>query len=139
MVGQYAGGTVRLVNAHQFVAMMETVARGWSTGDARSAADCFTADAVYVEPPDRQRYVGRGEIYELSGGDDPSPMSMTWHHLAFDEERQVGFGEYTFHGRRRYHGMTVVLVRDERIHRWREYQYQDERDWEEFVGDSGFG
>ena len=23
-------------------------------------------------------------------------MKMTWHHLAFDEESQVGFGEYTF-------------------------------------------
>jgi hypothetical protein len=79
--------------------LMRTLARAWSTGDARTAADCFTDDIVYVEPPDRQRYVGRDAVFELSGGDDPPAMSMTWHHLAFDPEQQIGFGEYTFRGR----------------------------------------
>jgi ketosteroid isomerase-like protein len=126
------------MDRHQFVSLMGTLAEAWSNGDSRTAADCFTADAVYVEPPDRQRYVGRAALYDLSGGDAPPAMTMTWHHLAFDEEGRVGFGEYTFQGRRRFHGVTVVAVRDGRIHRWREYQYQDDRDWTQFVGDSAF-
>jgi hypothetical protein len=100
--------------------------------------DCFTDDIVYVEPADRQRYVGRSAVFELSGGDEPSAMSMTWHHLAFDPEAQIGFGEYTFRGRRQFHGVVIVQVRDDRIRRWREYQYHDELDWIQFIGDSQF-
>ena len=122
-----------------FEALMWTVARGWSTGDARAAADCFTDDVVYVEPPDRQHHAGRDAVFELSGGDDPPPMSMAWHHLVFDPERQIGCGEYTFRGRRQYHGLVIVQLRDGRIRRWREYQYHDDdRDWEQFVGASRF-
>jgi len=117
---------------------MWTLARAWSTGDAVTATDCFTDDVVYVEPPDRQRYVGRAALFELSGGDEPPPMSMTWHHLAFDPEQQIGFGEYTFQGRRQYHGITIVQIRQDRIARWREYQYTDDTEWAEFVGDSRF-
>jgi hypothetical protein len=121
-----------------FEELLEAIARAWSTGDPQTAADCFAEDAVYVEPPDRQRYVGRAELFELSGGDEPAPMSMVWHHLAFDAAQQIGFGEYTFRGRRQYHGIVVVQLRGERISRWREYQYPHEADWTEFIGDSRF-
>lgn len=121
-----------------FAALMRNLAEAWSTGDAHRAADCFTEDVVYVEPPDRQRYTGRQAVFELSGGSNPAPMSMTWHHLAFDPEQQVGFGEYTFRGRRQYHGIVAIQIRDGRVHRWREYQYHDEAGWEQFVGDSRF-
>lgn len=121
-----------------FEKLLETIARAWSTGDPRAAADCFTEDAVYVEPPDRQRYVGRAELFELSGGAQPPSMSMIWHHLAFDAERQIGFGEYSFRGRRQFHGIVIVQLRGDRVSRWREYQYHDETDWTEFIGDSRF-
>lgn len=118
-----------------FADLMRTIERAWNTGDAAAAADCFTEDAVYTEPPDRQRYAGRAELFELSGGDDPPPMSMTWHNLVFDPEQQVGVGEYTFRGRRQYHGMAIVRVVNDKIRRWREYQYESELDWAEFAGD----
>jgi hypothetical protein len=82
----------------QFKSLMRTIADGWNEGNAKKAADCYTEDALYTEPPDKQVHVGRKALYEFFGGDkkpDP-PMKMTWHHLAFDEESQTGFGEYTF-------------------------------------------
>lgn len=121
-----------------FANLMTTIERAWSTGDAAAAAACFTEDAVYVEPPDRQRYAGRHELFELSGGNDPSPMSMTWHNLVFDPVQQVGTGEYTFRGRRQFHGMAIVQVEGDKIRRWREYQYESQVDWANFVGDSRF-
>jgi ketosteroid isomerase-like protein len=118
-----------------FRSLMETVAAGWNEGDARKAADCFTEDALYLEPPDRQFYSGRPALYEFfGGGKKPEPpMKMTWHHLAFDEESQVGFGEYTFQMNRRYHGVVVVRIRGGKIAQWREYQYESPLEWEEFV------
>ena len=65
-------------------------------------------------------------------------MKMTWHHLAFDEATQVGFGEYTFQMNNRYHGIVVVRIRDGRIANWREYQYQSPLDWETFVDENRF-
>ncbi|GIF77749.1 nuclear transport factor 2 family protein [Asanoa siamensis] len=120
----------------EFFNLTDRLAAAWTTGRPRDAAACFTEDAIYLEPPDRQRYVGRAEIYELSGGDDPPPMAMTIHHAAFNVANQAGFVEYTFRGRRQYHGIAFVGVRDGLIQRWREYQYVAEEDWPEFIGES---
>ena len=59
-------------------------------------------------------------------------MRMTWHHLAFNEEEQTGFGEYTFEMHSRYHGIVVVQIEMGLIKRWREYQYRTELDWDAF-------
>jgi ketosteroid isomerase-like protein len=121
---------------------MGALAAGWNAGDARKAADVFTEDALYLEPPDKQFYAGRPALYEFFGGANTRkpepPMKMTWHHLAFDEASQVGFGEYTFQMNRRYHGIVVVKIRGGKISNWREYQYESKLDWKEFVAKSPF-
>lgn len=122
----------------EFRRLLETIAAGWNERDARRAAECFGESAVYVEPPDRQVYRGREALYEFFGGADPPAMEMTWHHVVFDEQAQIGTGEYTFSGRRRYHGLAIVKVEAGRIVRWREYQYASDLDWETFVGESRF-
>lgn len=123
-----------------FYHLMQTIAEGWNEGNARKAANCFHEDAIYVEPPEKQLYHGRSELYEFFGGDKGTdiPMKMTWHHLAFDEEEQVGFGEYTFQMHGRYHGIVVVKVAEGSIEHWREYQYRSELDWEEFTNRNFF-
>lgn len=126
------------MTSDEFERLLERIAQGWSAGDADLAAACFAPDAIYIEPPDRQRYVGRAAIWELSGGEDPPPMSMTWHQVVFDEGRQLGAGEYTFRGRRQYHGLVIIEVHDGVIRRWREYQYASDLPWDEFVADSAF-
>lgn len=133
-------GAAERSSAARFRTLLETVAAGWNAGDARQAADCFTEDAVYSEPPRKQFYRGREALFEFFGGKekpDP-PMKMTWHHLAFDEAAQVGFGEYTFQMNKRYHGVVVVRIRDGRIANWREYQYESPLDWETFVDENRF-
>ena len=122
----------------RFRALLEQVARGWNTGDAATSAACFAEDAVYLEPPDRQSYRGRDGLFEFFGGDDPPPMSMRWHHVCFDERAQIGAGEYTFEGRKRYHGVVLVELENGLIARWREYQYESRLEWEDFVGASRF-
>ena len=75
--------------------LMNTVADGWNEGNAMKAAACFAEDAVYMEPPDRQLYIGQKAIYEFFGGPNKPvpPMHMKWHHLAFNAREQVGYGE----------------------------------------------
>jgi hypothetical protein len=128
------------ITAAQFDALMRTVAAGWNEGNARKAADCYTEDALYTEPPDKQVYVGRAALYEFFGGDKKPepPMRMAWRHLAFDEESQIGFGEYTFQMNNRYHGIVVVKVKNGKISNWREYQYKSDLEWKEFVKKNDF-
>jgi ketosteroid isomerase-like protein len=124
----------------QFQELMHTIADGWNEGDARKAANCFGEDAMYVEPPEKQLYHGRAELFEFFGGEAGTdlPMKMTWHHLAFNEPQQVGFGEYTFEMHGRYHGIVIVKVENGLIKHWREYQYQTGLGWEEFTLHSKF-
>ena len=123
-----------------FKQLVQTVADGWNEGNARKASDCFSEDAMYVEPPEKQLYQGRAELYEFFGGDAGTdiPMKMTWHHLAFNEEEQVGFGEYTFQMHERYHGIVIVKIESGLIKHWREYQSRSELSWEEFTSHNPF-
>jgi len=118
----------------EFERLMQTIADGWNKGNARKAADCFIKDAIYIEPPEKQIYHGRDELYEFFGGDHGTdiPMKMIWHHLAFNEQQQIGFGEYTFEMHGRYHGIVIVKIETGLIKHWREYQYQTELNWKEF-------
>ena len=119
---------------------MQTIANGWNEGNAQKAADCFSEDAIDVEPPDKQLYHGRAELYEFFGGDSGTdlPMKMTWHHLVFNAEEQIGCGEYTFQMHGRYHGIVVVKIEAGLIKHWREYQYRSELSWEEFISHNPF-
>ena len=120
----------------EFRGLLRTVADGWNARDARTAAEYFTEDAVYVEPPDRQRYVGRQQLADFFGRG--VEFSMTWHRIAFDEEEGAGFGEYTLTvvGEFTPHGIAAVEVEDGLIAGWREHQYRSELPFEEFAGGS---
>jgi hypothetical protein len=128
------------ISTEEYNRLMQTVADGWNEGKARKAADCFSEDAVYIEPPSNQLYHGRAELYDFFGGDQGTdvPMQMVWHHLAFNEEEQIGFGEYTFQMNNRYHGIVIVKIEGGLIKRWREYQYRSELNWEQFVSQNPF-
>jgi hypothetical protein len=128
------------ISMHDYNQLMQAVADGWNEGNARKAADCFSEDAIYLEPPEKQLYHGRAELYEFFGGDSGTdlPMKMTWHHLAFNEKEQIGFGEYTFQLHNRYHGIVVVKIEAGLIKYWCEYQYQSELNWKEFTSQNLF-
>ena len=123
-----------------FTALLEALASAWNEGDAARAADCFTPDAVYLEPPAKQLYRGRQALFEFFGGNEgrPGQMSMRWHHLAFSPETQVGFGEFSFTYGTTAHGVAVVRLRDGKIANWREYWYESELPWAEFVRENPF-
>lgn len=139
--GQGDTGLTHEFSTSDFEKLLYQVAEGWNEGDAQKAAECFSEDAIYIEPPNRQLYQGRQALYEFFGGSSgrASPMKMTWHHLLFDESKQIGVGEYTFvYSGRETHGMVIVQIEEGKIRRWREYQYRSQMDWETFVGESIF-
>jgi hypothetical protein len=130
----------RNITAGNFEMLMQTVAEGWSEGNARKAADCFTEDAIYTEPPDKQLYKGKAALFKFFGGNEgrKSQMKMKWHHLMFDEQKQIGAGEFTFEYGGKVHGMVIVKITNGKISNWREYWYESNLDWEKFIGENKF-
>jgi ketosteroid isomerase-like protein len=128
------------ITSKGFERLMQLLADSWNKGDARKAADCFAEDAIYSEPPDKQLYKGRAELFKYFGGNEgrKSAMKMTWHHLVFDEQKQVGAGEFTFEYGSKVHGVAMVKVAEGKISHWREYWYESDLDWEKFIGENKF-
>ena len=117
---------------------MRIVAEGWNEGNARKASDCFTEDAVYLEPPNRQLYVGRRAIYDFFGRPTKPqpPMRMEWHHLAFKEREQVGYGEYTF--QMNHSGIVTVLIQNGKLASGENTNINPTRSGPSFAGKSRF-
>ena len=133
--------TAKSFDAEDFEKLMQKLAAGWNEGDAKKAADCFTEDAIYTEPPDKQLYKGRKELYKFFGGDEgrKSEMKMTWHHLIFNKKTKVGAGEFTFEfGDSKVHGVAMVKIKNGKISNWREYWYESELDWDAFTENNKF-
>ena len=129
------------LSRQDFKILLSKVAEGLNGGDARKAADCFTEDAVYMEPAEKHIYQDKNEIFEYFSGvlGREEPVHLTWHYLIFDEDAHIGTGEYTFsHQGQSRHGMVIVKIVAGKIKRWREYQYHSTETWIEFIGKSTF-
>ena len=128
------------LSSSEFNQLMTKLGKAWNSNDAAQAADCFTGDALYSSPPSPHLRLGHEELFQFFGGPKgrPLPMSMEWHHLLFDEENQIGAGEYTFTYKVRTHGMVIVKIRDGKIANWREYEVETPMSWDEMVGGNRF-
>ena len=114
-----------MIDAAAFRRLVEQVATGWETGDVERALAAFTPDAIYMEPPDIQLYVGRDQLRPYFAA-VPAGTLMRLAHVSFDVATQTGAAEYTFasgpEDADADHGVAVIEVRDGRIAQWREYQ-----------------
>lgn len=124
-----------------FERLLEQVAVGWNNNDAEHAANAFSENAIYSEPPNKQLYIGRMNIYEFFGGAEGRDykMNMVWHHTSYNELDSVGAGEFSFSWPGgQVHGVVSIKVSDGLISNWREYYYESDVIWEEFVSENPF-
>jgi lysophospholipase L1-like esterase len=139
LLGLQGPSAGRLTSA-QFQELLQFVARAWNIGNARLAADCFSADALYSAPPGPRIRRGRDALFEFFGGEKgrPKPMRMEWHHIVFDEDSQIGMGEYTFTYEVRTHGIVIIRIAGGKIANWREYERDSPLEWDQLAGANRF-
>ena len=63
MLMKCSSGTVEIVSDKYFTEAVTNIANGWNEGNAAFAAQYFADSAVYEEPPGKQLYKGRKEIF----------------------------------------------------------------------------
>ena len=114
---------------------MHRLARAWAELDADAAADCFSPDATYMQPPDVQYYTGTEQLRAYF-----SPLEegtyLEYRNLWFDEATQVGCAEFSFGVQERPeadHGTIVVQLDGGLIGHWREYVQKGPSSFEEFL------
>jgi hypothetical protein len=121
----------------QFETLMARIAEGWSRQDVELALSAFAPDAVYMEPPDIQLYVGHTQLRPYFAAVEPGTR-MVWHSLWFDPERQAGAGEFTFGSPGdATHGVALVELRNGRIALWHEYQRAGPVERKDFLARGG--
>jgi len=124
--------------AKDFEDVMNRLAAAWSSQDPEAALGCFTQDAVYMEPPDGQLFVGHEQLrpfFEL-----PPGTYMTWVGLWFDEATATGAGEFEFGEATDVsvdHGVAIVSIRDGRIAHWHEYLQRGPKGKDAFLAIDG--
>ena len=123
----------------EFTSVMHTIQDAWSEGNARTAADCFTENAIYSSPPARG-HQGRENLYQHFGGAKglAMPMKVEWHHLVFDPSQQVGMAEFTYQYHLQTNGVVVLKFSNGLISNWREYDVPSDLIWSKFVGPNDF-
>jgi ketosteroid isomerase-like protein len=127
------------LDSRGFRSLLERVAGAWTEQDAEAAVACFADDAVYMEPPDQQLYIGGAQLRPYFEALERGTY-MIWRSVWFDDASQTGAGEFSFgkeDAPHADHGVAVIELRDGRIARWREYQRPGPSSFEEFVAETG--
>jgi len=68
--------------AAEFEALLRSLARAWSEQNTPAALACYTPDALYMQPPDRQLYRGRDDLRVLFDGLRVGTQTQ-FHNIAF--------------------------------------------------------
>lgn len=124
------------MSQEEFTQLMQSVADGWNEGSPAKSINCFTDDAVYIEPPDKQFFKGNKELFDYFGGESAREgiMNLKWHHLFLNEENHTGAGEYTFEMNSIiHHGMVLVELKNGKIALWREYDIPGKISYQDFI------
>ncbi len=122
---------------NEFANLLNSLADAWSRRDYSVAANAFADDIRYGDPL-RYSFSSRKQLQAFFEADEGYPQKTVWHTIIFDEDRQIGAGEYTYEGTHRYHGVVLVRLQNGKITHWREYQHIDDRDWQTFAASTMF-
>lgn len=123
----------------EFKALMNTLASSWTLQNTENAVACFTENAVYMQPPDKQFYTGHEQL-RLYFGALKRGTFMQFHQVWFDETTQMGAGEFTFGNSLTKTGVTgvaIVSIKNKKIAAWREYFVRGPIDFNEFISPTG--
>lgn len=122
------------IDVKEFKKLLNNVEYGWSNQDTPLALSSFSTDAVYMEPPNIQLYVGHKQLKPYFEALGPEHR-MKFHNIWFDESSQTGAAEFTFsYGEKIADvGIIVVEIKDGKISSWREYHRKGPVDFREFL------
>src|SRR5512142_859205 len=119
------------MDAQKFRDLLIFLANAWNNADINAALDCFTSDAVYMQPPDAYIFKGYEQLEVLFSVLHPEE-NFTWPSVWIDSRTQTGAGGFSFKIQEAP-GVVSIQLKDEKIWLWREYQWQGCLPWNQFI------
>ena len=114
-----------------FQDFLKDLAEAWNKGETEKALGFFTLDALYMQPPGIYIFQGYDQLNVLFSSLTPGD-NFSWHSIWFNSGTQSGAGEFTFRVNNA-HGVAVIETDHGKIKLWREYQWQGNLPWEQFI------
>ena len=127
------------IDNKEFENLMNRLANAWATQNTEVAVECFTPDAIYMQPPDEQLYVGHDQLRPFFAALKKGTI-MKFHNIWFDKEMQMGACEFTFgssESNSGVTGVTIVAIEEGKIKAWREYFISGPIDFDSFISTDG--
>ncbi|HQU84898.1 MAG TPA: nuclear transport factor 2 family protein [Pyrinomonadaceae bacterium] len=115
----------------EFKNMLETMAQAWSNRDYEKVSEYF-AEKLFYSDSLNYSFKSKREILDFFKDDEGFSQNCIFHNVVFDEETQIGTGEYTYRGTFCYHGTAWIKIEDEKIVEWREYQHVSEKNYDDY-------
>ena len=119
------------MDEQSFRDLLLRLANAWNEADVDSALACFTVDAIYMQPPAIYIFEGYDQLRVIFSTLHPE-SNFIWHTIWFDPKTQTGAGEFTFKVHEA-HGVVTIKLNNQKIQLWREYQWQGNLSWEQFI------
>jgi hypothetical protein len=110
--------------------MLGELASAWREREYDRALAFFSENVFYADV-NNYRFTSKKDLREFFTS-EAQDEDCTFHGWLFDEGMQSGVAEYTYSGTNQYHGTVWIELSDEKIARWREYQYASRRPWADF-------
>jgi len=128
------------IDTHQFHTLMSRLARAWNKQQANDVATCFAPNVIISQVIQAIIWQGHDEVQDyVKKFMAKNKTHMVWHHLLFDEESQVGSGEYSFSVDSQHrHGIVLVKIEDGKIINLRAYETPSDMGWQQFVWPNSF-
>lgn len=98
------------------------MAEAW-TSENYTKVLSFFYDSMYYSDALNYCFKDKVSLLEFFANDDGEPQECVFHNTAFDESKQIGAAEYTYHGTHLYHGTVWIEIENNKIISWREYQH----------------
>jgi hypothetical protein len=119
---------------NEFSKLMSKLANAWMNRSTNTALECFKEDAIYMEPPDKQLYIGHVQLKPYFDALREG-VFFKFHNIMFNEQTQVGSCEYSFGNIKNEicdTGVLVIELENNKIKFWREYQTKGSTDFNSF-------
>jgi hypothetical protein len=123
------------ISEKEFRRLMTQLADSWTTQNTDKAVECFTNDAIYMQPPDEQLYIGHEQLRPFFKALKKGTV-MKLHNIWFNRKNQTGAAEFTFGNsisKQSVTGVIVIAIEHGRIKEWREYFISGPIDFDEFT------
>lgn len=118
------------MTALEFQKMLTELSGAWHEKRYDDAIAYF-GDDIFYSDANNYSFSDKSKLRDFFNSETEDEQ-CEFHRSLFDPKRQEGVAEYTYSGTNQYHGTVWIILENDKIVGWREYQHKSDKHWSEF-------